>query len=77
MAKRTKQPMESTPESKAYGTSSEKVLVTFSSPVLERFNIENNQALVELSELKENEKLVESNGKTYLQVSEPTHTYLL
>lgn len=69
--------IQETPEIVEEVAQEESVLVTFSGTGLGRFQVENNKALVKPSELKENEKLVEANGKVYIEVSEATHTYLL
>lgn len=69
--------IQETPKIAEEVTQEESVLVTFSGSGLGRFQVEDNKALVKPSELKENEKLVEANGKKYIEVTEPSHTYLL
>lgn len=53
------------------------MFIMFSSQHLHRFQIENNQALVFPSQLKDNEKFVVKNNRNFIEVVEPSHTYLL
>jgi len=75
MAKSKKQLVE-TPK-KEVSQKEQSVLVMISNPNQGRFQVVDNQALVNLNELRANEKFVIKNGKNYIEVVEPTNTYLL
>lgn len=75
MAKKTL--TEKLPKEVTQGTEEESVLVTLSGSVNGRFQVENNQAFVKPSELTENEKFMVINGKTYIHVTVPSHSYIL
>lgn len=75
---RIKKPVETVESEETVETPIETTLVTFSSEdAYARFGVMENQAEVSETELKEGEKFVVINGKTFIEYSKNGATYLL